>query len=127
MPAGALPTYTPKSVPCPVGPLWCPSSPQTMSRSSGEAFAAAQAQVRQAAHAHQLSCSMGTGTYKPSSCCMLPAPLSPRKMHFVNFGATLIQLSCSLAIVRVVRYALGGYWRSPTCLAATPSYPWTCE
>lgn len=114
-------------LPCPAGPLWCPSSPQTMSRSSGEASAAAQAQARLLrTHTHRgytLSCCC--------ACCLcyrcVTLPTATRKMHFVNLGATLIQLSCSLAIVLIVRYALGGYWRSPTCLAATPAYPWTCE
>lgn len=47
-------------------------------------------------------------------------------MQYVNLAATMIQLACSLAIILVVRYDLGGYWGG-TCLAATPQYRWTCE
>lgn len=50
----------------------------------------------------------------------------PSKQVWFNFVLTLLQICSSLAIILIVRYALGGYW-STTCLAATQEYPWTCR
>lgn len=48
-------------------------------------------------------------------------------MQVVNFAVTLAQLGCSLAIILIVRYDLGGYLLSDTCYAATSEYRFTCE